>query len=72
MNVHTDDSLLVLQQMAVRNWCLQFQNSDHLFLHKSHVFSNISKILSKSDEALETAEENGHETNQVRTIPKPL
>jgi len=36
--------------MAVRCWCLKFQASDHLFLHKSHVFSNISKILSKSDE----------------------
>ncbi|KAK2163193.1 hypothetical protein LSH36_84g08056 [Paralvinella palmiformis] len=39
-----------LQQMAVRCWCLAFRPSDHLFLHKSHVFSNISKILSKSDE----------------------
>ncbi|XP_064637403.1 E3 ubiquitin-protein ligase MYCBP2-like isoform X3 [Lineus longissimus] len=39
-----------LQQMAVRCWYLKFRHSDHLFLHKSHVFSNISKILSKSDE----------------------
>jgi hypothetical protein len=38
------------QQMAVRCWCLDFRPSDHLFLHKSHVFTNISKILSKSDE----------------------
>ena len=36
--------------MAVRCWCLKFKPSDHMFLHKSHVFSNISKILSKSDE----------------------
>ena len=36
--------------MAVRCWCLKFQLSDHMFLHKSHVFSNISKILSRSDE----------------------
>ena len=36
--------------MAVRCWYLKFRQSDHLFLHKSHVFSNISKILSKSDE----------------------
>ena len=39
-----------VQQMAVRCWCLKFQLSDHMFLHKSHVFSNISKILSRSDE----------------------
>src|SRR6218665_2046028 len=39
-----------LQQMAVRCWCLKFQLSDHVFLHRSHVFSNISKILSKSEE----------------------
>ena len=36
--------------MAVRCWCLKFWPSDHVFLHKSHVFSNISQILSKSDE----------------------
>ena len=36
--------------MAVRCFCLEFRPSDHVFLHKSHVFSNISKILSKSDE----------------------
>ena len=36
--------------MAVRCWCLNFLPGDHIFLHKSHVFSNISKILSKSDE----------------------
>ncbi|ELU16916.1 hypothetical protein CAPTEDRAFT_222007 [Capitella teleta] len=39
-----------LQQMAVRCWCLKFRPHDHMFLHKSHVFSNISKILSKSEE----------------------
>jgi len=39
-----------LQQMAVRCWCLRFRASDHVFLHRSHVFSNISKILSRSDE----------------------
>ena len=37
--------------MAVRCWCLKFRSNDHVFLHKSHVFSNISKILSKSDES---------------------
>ncbi|XP_013400127.1 E3 ubiquitin-protein ligase MYCBP2 [Lingula anatina] len=40
-----------LQQMAVRCWCLKFIQSDHQFLHKCHVFSNISQILSRSDEA---------------------
>ena len=42
--------LCLLQQMAVRCWCLKFRSNDHVFLHKSHVFSNISKNLSKSDE----------------------
>ncbi|XP_028966426.1 E3 ubiquitin-protein ligase MYCBP2 [Galendromus occidentalis] len=40
-----------LQQMAVRCWCLRFTAQDHLFLHSSQVFSNISKILSHSEEA---------------------
>ncbi|XP_035827428.1 E3 ubiquitin-protein ligase MYCBP2 isoform X3 [Aplysia californica] len=39
-----------LQQMAVRCYCLQFMQSDHQFLHESHVFSNLSRILSKSEE----------------------
>ncbi|XP_070552183.1 E3 ubiquitin-protein ligase MYCBP2-like isoform X2 [Ptychodera flava] len=39
-----------LQLMALRCWCLRFRPSDHVFLHHSHVFSNINKILSKSDE----------------------
>ena len=39
--------------MAVRCWCLKFLSADHVFLHKSHVFSNISKILSKSEEEWE-------------------
>lgn len=39
-----------LQQMAMRCWCLKFHPSDHAFLHRSHVFSNISKILSRSED----------------------
>ncbi|XP_014287849.1 E3 ubiquitin-protein ligase MYCBP2 isoform X3 [Halyomorpha halys] len=39
-----------LQQMAVRCWGINFTQSDHSFLHRSHVFSNISKILSRSEE----------------------
>lgn len=50
-----------LQQMAVRCWCLKFQSSDHQFLHECHVFSNISRILSKSEEE---REENGTEHSQ--------
>ncbi|XP_062580615.1 E3 ubiquitin-protein ligase MYCBP2-like [Saccostrea cucullata] len=42
-----------LQQVAVRCWCLKFQPSDHQFLHECHVFSNISRILSKSEEERE-------------------
>lgn len=39
-----------LQQAAVRCWNIKFTTTDHAFLHRSHVFSNISKILSKSEE----------------------
>ena len=36
--------------MAVQCYCVRFAQSDHQFLHESHVFSNISRILSKSEE----------------------
>lgn len=39
-----------LQQMAMRCWCLKFHSEDHGFLHRSHVFSNISKILSHTED----------------------
>ncbi|XP_076446720.1 E3 ubiquitin-protein ligase MYCBP2-like isoform X7 [Babylonia areolata] len=39
-----------LQRMAVQCYCVRFAQSDHQFLHESHVFSNISRILSKSEE----------------------
>jgi E3 ubiquitin-protein ligase MYCBP2 len=39
--------------MAVHCFCLNFRPSDHQFLHESHVFSNISRILSKSEEESE-------------------
>ncbi|XP_054723026.1 E3 ubiquitin-protein ligase MYCBP2-like [Uloborus diversus] len=39
-----------LQQIAMRCWCLKFHAEDHSFLHRSHVFSNISKILSRTEE----------------------
>ncbi|XP_052792731.1 E3 ubiquitin-protein ligase MYCBP2-like isoform X2 [Mya arenaria] len=45
----------VIQQMALRCFCMKFHQSDHQFLHESHVFSNISQILSKSDELAEEA-----------------
>ncbi|KAL4230611.1 E3 ubiquitin-protein ligase mycbp2 [Mactra antiquata] len=45
----------VIQQMALRCFCMKFQQTDHQFLHESHVFSNISQILSKSDELAEQA-----------------
>ncbi|RXG52705.1 E3 ubiquitin-protein ligase MYCBP2 [Armadillidium vulgare] len=46
-----------LQMMAVRCWGLKFSPADHDFLHQSHVFSNISKILSRSEEVLGAGEE---------------
>lgn len=58
-----NEMIFCLQQMAVRCWCLKFQSSDHQFLHECHVFSNISRILSKSEEE---REENGTEHSQVR------
>ena len=50
-----------VQQIAVRCWCLKFLQSDHQFLHESHVFSNISQILSKSDEETEETNGDGHQ-----------
>ncbi|XP_015122961.1 E3 ubiquitin-protein ligase MYCBP2 isoform X2 [Diachasma alloeum] len=38
-----------LQQAAVRCWGIKFTPADHVFLHRSHVFSNISKILSRCE-----------------------
>ncbi|XP_026474963.1 E3 ubiquitin-protein ligase highwire-like [Ctenocephalides felis] len=39
-----------LQTQAIRCWAVRFTASDHAFLHRSHVFGNISKILSRSEE----------------------
>ena len=38
-----------LQQIAMTCWGIKFKVSDHQFLHSSHVFSTISRILSKSE-----------------------
>lgn len=43
--------------LLYRCWGLRFTPSDHDFLHQSHVFSNISKILSRSEEVLGAGEE---------------
>jgi RCR-type E3 ubiquitin transferase len=39
-----------LQRLAIQCFCIKFRPNDHQFLHNSHVFGNISKILSKSEE----------------------
>jgi E3 ubiquitin-protein ligase MYCBP2 len=39
-----------LQQIAIRCWAIKFRPTDHQFLHRSHLFSTISKILCRSDE----------------------
>lgn len=39
-----------LQRLAIQCFGIKFRQSDHQFLHNSHVFGNISKILSKSEE----------------------
>lgn len=55
-----------LQQMAVRCWCLRFSPADHAFIHRSQVFSNISKILSRSEE-MEDTTISMHESHQSFT-----
>ena len=44
-----------LQQIAIRCWGIKFKPADHPFLHQSHVFSTISRILSRSEELDNTA-----------------
>nr|CAD7431359.1 unnamed protein product [Timema monikensis] len=53
-----------LQQMAIRCWGLRFTQADHMFLHRSHVFSNISKILSRSEEEQDDVSLSMHESHQ--------
>jgi E3 ubiquitin-protein ligase MYCBP2 len=43
-------NLLSLPQIAITCWGIKFRPSDHQFLHRSHVFSTISRILSRSEE----------------------
>lgn len=51
-----------LQQLAIQCFGIKFHQNDHHFLHQSHVFGNISKILSRSDELRE------HQTDDVPFI----
>uniref|UniRef100_A0A336LRN5 RCR-type E3 ubiquitin transferase n=1 Tax=Culicoides sonorensis TaxID=179676 RepID=A0A336LRN5_CULSO len=39
-----------IQKISIQCFGLKFKQSDHQFLHRCHVFANISKILSKSEE----------------------
>ena len=43
-------TMLVCFQIAITCWGIKFRPSDHQFLHRSHVFSTISRILSRSEE----------------------
>ncbi|XP_043522651.1 E3 ubiquitin-protein ligase highwire-like [Frieseomelitta varia] len=52
-----------LQQAAIRCWGIKFTPADHMFLHRSHVFNNISKILSRSEEE-EDVTMSMHESHQ--------
>lgn len=52
-----------LQQAAIRCWGIKFTAADHMFLHRSHVFSNISKILSRYEEDKDVAM-SMHESHQ--------
>ncbi|KAJ8975748.1 hypothetical protein NQ317_015370 [Molorchus minor] len=60
-----------LQQIAVRCWGLRFTTADHSFLHRSQVFSNISKILSRSEEmeAFTTSMHESHQSIQNQITP---
>merc|ERR1740129_1911799 len=42
-----------LQQAAITCFALRFWPSDHPFLHQSHLFSTISKILSRGEGEVE-------------------
>ncbi|XP_052124547.1 E3 ubiquitin-protein ligase MYCBP2-like [Frankliniella occidentalis] len=53
-----------LQQMAVQCWGLRFTPQDHVFLHRSQVFSNISKILSHTEEEQEDLTMSMNESHQ--------
>lgn len=64
-----------LQQMAIRCWGIKFNSSDHSFLHRSQVFSNISKILSRSEEIedfIESMKESHQSFYQVSTMVQSL
>lgn len=52
-----------LQTMAVRCWGLKFSQVDHVFLHRSQVFNNISKILSRSEEETDDGSVSMHESH---------
>ena len=58
-----------LLAMAVRCWDVRFRQSDHAFLHRSHVFSNISRILSRCEEESSTEVETHEPPNlQVKEL----
>lgn len=53
-----------LQTMAVRCWGLKFSQVDHVFLHRSQVFNNISKILSRSEEEVDETSSSMQKSHQ--------
>jgi E3 ubiquitin-protein ligase MYCBP2 len=69
-----------LQRLAIQCFGIKFRPNDHQFLHNSHVFGNISKILSKSEEfneenllfstALGESNENQLEESNIRASMK--
>lgn len=56
-----------LQMIAVRCFGLRFSSADHDFLHQSHVFSNISKILSLCEEVLGAADDGNSASGKVNS-----
>ncbi|XP_031781072.1 E3 ubiquitin-protein ligase MYCBP2 isoform X6 [Nasonia vitripennis] len=63
-----------LQRAAVRCWAIQFTPADHMFLHRSHVFSNISKILSRSEEEEDAtmSMHKSHQSNLSGQVPSSV
>ncbi len=60
-----------LQHIALRLWSLKFDPLDHAYLHQSHVFSALSRLISQSDEpihAVSCPPQVSHLTDITKTI----
>lgn len=58
-----------LQRISIQCFGLKFKQADHQFLHRSHVFGNISKILSRSEEQNDDNESKENSISNFNNIP---